>query len=115
MFVARGRRVKFLVPLPTMEEAEAGARRKNAASGSVVPDSQKEKWIEQESRRRWRSLLLSIKAKLEAVETGIASFDEEFLSRIVASDGMTIYEKIQMLAAEGKRLLPVLEEPGKPG
>ncbi|MEM9074467.1 MAG: hypothetical protein AAGE52_38590, partial [Myxococcota bacterium] len=34
---------------------------------------------EQACRQRWRALMLVIKAKLEAVETGITSFDVEFL------------------------------------
>ena len=36
-----------------------------------------QKW-EQDCRTRWRALLLSIKAKLETVRSGIATFDEEF-------------------------------------
>ncbi len=32
---------------------------------------------------RWRALLLSIKAKLEAIREGIATFDEEFLANVV--------------------------------
>lgn len=38
---------------------------------------------EQEMRRRWRALLLVVKAKVEAVRTGIAIFEEEFLAHIV--------------------------------
>jgi len=38
---------------------------------------------EQEERRRWRALLLVVKAKIEAVRTGIAIFEEEFLAHIV--------------------------------
>jgi hypothetical protein len=48
---------------------------------------------EQEARRRWRALALVLKAKLEAVESGIAGFDEEFLARIVVpGDGRTLAE-----------------------
>ena len=114
LFVAHGRRVQFIVPLPTGQEAEIKARRKNAASGSVVTESQREAWIEQESRRRWRCLLLAIKAKLEVVETGIATFEEEFLAHIVAADGKTIYERIQMEEISGKKLLPALEKTRHP-
>jgi hypothetical protein len=35
---------------------------------------------EQACRSKWRELLLLIKAKLVAIENGIASFDDEFLS-----------------------------------
>ena len=44
---------------------------------------------QQIERQRWRALLLVIKAKLEAIESGISSFDEEFMSNIVLSNGQT--------------------------
>lgn len=44
-------------------------------------------------RSRWRALLLTIKAKLESVESGIEVFDEAFLAQIVMSDGQTVYER----------------------
>jgi len=109
LFVAKGRRVKFVVPLPTDKEAEVKAKRKNAGSWSTVTDAQKETWIEQETRRRWRCLLLAIKAKLEVVETGIATFEEEFLAHLVRADGQTIYESIQAAVVNGQRLLPAAE------
>lgn len=34
---------------------------------------------DQEVRRRWRALVLVVKSKLEAVATGIVTFEEEFL------------------------------------
>lgn len=38
---------------------------------------------EQDERRRWRALLLVVKAKLEAVDSGISMFEEEFMAHIV--------------------------------
>jgi hypothetical protein len=38
---------------------------------------------EQDERRRWRALLLVVKAKLEAVDSGISVFEDEFLAHIV--------------------------------
>jgi hypothetical protein len=46
----------------------------------------------QAQRARWRALLLVIKAKLEAVERGIETFDEAFLAHIVTKDGRTYGE-----------------------
>jgi len=110
MFVACGRRVKFMVPLPTEEEAGIGARRKNDPSGSVASESRKASWIEQETRRRWRCLLLAIKSKLVVVESGIATFEEEFASNIVLPDGSTVGDVIipeiaRVYSAGGGRLL----------
>jgi hypothetical protein len=42
-----------------------------------------------EHRRRWRALLLVIKAKLEAVDSGITTFEEEFLAHLVVPGGKT--------------------------
>lgn len=44
---------------------------------------------DQAARQRWRALLLCLKAKLEAVECGITTFEEEFMAHIVMPDGST--------------------------
>ena len=53
------------------------------------PNAASKAW-EQACRQRWRALALVIKAKLEAVETGITTFEEEFLSSIVLPDNSTV-------------------------
>lgn len=50
--------------------------------------------IEQKNRQRWRVLGLVIKAKLEAVDAGVAVFEEEFLPFIVTGDGRTVAEHL---------------------
>lgn len=47
-----------------------------------------------EVRRRWRSLALAVKAKLEVVATGISTFESEFLAHIVLSNGATVGESV---------------------
>lgn len=49
---------------------------------------------EQEERRLWRALLLVLKAKLEAVESGITTFEQEFLAHIVMPDNRTVAEHV---------------------
>jgi hypothetical protein len=72
-FQTKDRRIRFLLPLtPPSQCTQAQA--------------------EQFERSRWRALLLSIKAKLEAVESGIETFDEAFLSHIVMPNGQTMAE-----------------------
>lgn len=51
-----------------------------------------EKAHQQAVRQRWRVLALIVKAKLEATETGIITFEEEFLSYIVLPDNSTVGE-----------------------
>ncbi len=45
---------------------------------------------EQACRQKWRALYLVIKAKLEAVESGISCFEDEFLANIVLPDGSLV-------------------------
>ena len=45
--------------------------------------SQVENALQKAERQRWRALYLVVRAKLEAVEAGIAVFEEEFMAFIV--------------------------------
>ena len=47
---------------------------------------------EQAARQKWRALLLLVKAKLEAVDARIATFEEAFVGDIVMPDGRTVWE-----------------------
>lgn len=81
------RQVRFHLPLPARDEKQfthhsQGERTASAAEGL---------W-EQACRQRWRALALVVKAKLEAVESGIMTFEEEFLSYIVLPEGQTVGE-----------------------
>ena len=48
--------------------------------------------VEQENRRLWRCVLLAIKSKLESVESGITSFDQEFMAHMMLPNGNTVGE-----------------------
>lgn len=41
-------------------------------------------------RQQWRALALIIKAKLEGIESGISTFEKEFLAFICLPDGQTV-------------------------
>lgn len=45
---------------------------------------------EQARRQRWRILLISIKAKLEEIEAGLISFDDQFLAYMALPNGTTV-------------------------
>lgn len=110
-FRAHERVIRFTVPLPSINEnrfhvTEAGRRR---ADPKGAHDA--------EIRRRWRSMVLVIKAKLEAVETGVTSFEDEFMAHIVLpGTGMTVAEmvrdRIQQAYDSGQ---PIDLMPGLPG
>lgn len=61
---------------------------------SRTPEQQLAAW-EKATRQRWRALALAVKAKLEAVEAGIATFEQEFLAHVVLPDGKTVGEWIK--------------------
>lgn len=46
--------------------------------------------VAQENRRRWRSMLLYVKAKLESVESEIVSFEEAFMAHVVLPNKQTV-------------------------
>lgn len=80
-----GRRVAFELSLPSKNDREFthhshGARTQPAALAA---------W-EQACRQRWRALNLVVKAKLEAVEAGITTFEDEFLAYICLPGGGTM-------------------------
>jgi hypothetical protein len=86
-FEMQGRRVKFTLPLP--ERDNVRFTRTPTRNTRRRPEQVAEAY-EQEVRQRWRALALVIKAKLEAVETGITVFEEEFLAHIVLPNGNTV-------------------------
>lgn len=54
--------------------------------------SQQTSLLEQAQRQRWRALFLVIKAKLEAIESGISTLEEEFLAWTVLPNNATVWE-----------------------
>jgi hypothetical protein len=77
------------------------------------------KAVAQEERTRWRSLLLVIKAKLEAIESGIASFEDEFLAHTLLPNQQTVAQHVGPLVAQiyetgkmpvGRQLMASTEE-----
>lgn len=90
-FELQGRRIKFLLPMPTPPS-------KNATQASI-------KTYEQLCRSKWRCLVLAIKAKLECVEGGITTLEQEFMAHIVLPNGQTV----------GQAVLPQISQSYKDG
>lgn len=79
-FACNGRHVRFTLPLPSRNGPEF---QKTPAKGRQRSAQDAGRAWEQACRQRWRALHLAIKAKLEAVECGIAEFEDEFLAYVV--------------------------------
>lgn len=86
-FQANGRRVRFDLDMPDRNSAEiTRTPTQNRRRSSEQIDAA---W-EQACRQRWRALALCVKAKLEAVESDITTFDAEFMAHIVLPNGRTV-------------------------
>lgn len=111
-FATEDRRVRFVVLLPDPQDEQF--RMTPARRRVRTPEQRHAAW-EQACRQRWRALALVVKAKLEAVETGITTFEEEFLAHIVMPDGRTVGEHALPAVDEAYRLgevRPLLALPG---
>lgn len=87
-FEMRDRRLRFIVPMPELNKTGTNEGK-----------------VKAEERRRYRALLLVLKAKLEAVESLIVTFDEEFLAHIVIEGNTTV----------GDRMVPAIPQALKSG
>ena len=117
-FTINGRRIRFVLEMPSPKDrvfthTELGKPR----SASVAEAA----W-EQACRSRWRALALVIKAKLEAVEVGIVTFEDEFLAVTVmpgasVTFGEAVRETMALAHEKGSHLplLPYLGGRGEHG
>lgn len=98
-FRMSGKQIKFILPMPDkdlfIKTPTGKARTKEAAY---------KEW-EQACRAKWRSLSLVIKAKLEAVDSGITVFEDEFMANIILPNGTSV----------SQFMLPQIEESYKKG
>jgi hypothetical protein len=95
-FRVMGKYVRFNLVLPQRKDRKFTH---TPSTDKPRTAAQAEKAWEQSCRASWRALNLVIKAKLEAVETGITSFEEEFLAHLMLPNGETV----------GQHLIPQIE------
>lgn len=100
-FVMAGRQVRITVPLPDKSEHQFWV----TDTGRDRSESVAFKEWEQACKQKYRALSLVVKAKLEAVEAGITTFEEEFMAHLVLPGGQTV----------GQRLLPEIDEVQRTG
>lgn len=92
-FRAHGRFVRFEVPVPDVAEF------RRTPKGKVRGPADAERARDAEIRRRWRALVLVVKSKLEAVESEIVTFEEEFLAHLVMPNGETLGSEVVPMVA----------------
>ena len=100
-FQIHERLIKFVLPMAAKEAKQFTQSRRGLRSEGAAYTL----W-EQATRQRWRALALVVKAKLEAVEVKITSFEDEFMAHIVMPNGKTVGEMagpmIESAYASGK-------------
>jgi len=114
VFEAEGRRVRFLVPLPLRDDRDF--THTPGRGHKRHPDDAYRAW-EQACRQRWRALALAIKAKLEVVQSGISTFEHEFLAHIVLPNGDSVGDWLapQIEASyKTRKMPPMLIEDRRP-
>lgn len=103
-FQAHDRYIRFILDLPDRKDRIFTHTRGGKGHSEWTDEVAYKKW-EQACRQKWRCLALAIKAKLESVESGIATFEEEFLAHIVMPNGQTV----------GHHMIPQIESAYKSG
>lgn len=88
IFKLRGRYVRIGVSYA----ARTDRRFTHNRYGAQRPASAAEKDYRQDCAERWRALLIVIKAKFAAIESGVESFEKSFMPDFVMKDGGTVYE-----------------------
>lgn len=100
-FQFKQKQFRFLLPLP--DRADKSFWKTNHRWPRQRSEQAAFEAWEQACRQRWRALALNLKAKLEAVESGIESFEIAFMPYVVLPDGRTVAEHV-LPALEANRL-----------
>lgn len=79
-FEANDRRIKIIVPMPPPPSSGATEASRRT--------------FDQIQRTKWRCLHLVIKAKLEAIKSGVSTFENEWLAHIMMPNGRTIGQEM---------------------
>lgn len=86
-FTANDRQIRFVLPMPDRNSREfTHTPERRTPRSTAAADAA----YEQAVRQRWRALALVIKAKLEAVEAEIVTFEAEFAMHMVLPDGRPV-------------------------
>ena len=113
-FRIKGIPVRMTLPIPPEEEFRTYQQktRYGPKNRTRTPEAAARAHAQTE-RQRWRALTLIIKAKLEAVESGITTFEEQFLAHMVLPDDNTVagwlMPQIER-ALENRNMPPMLPE-----
>ncbi len=106
-FRMKGLHIRYKLKMPDKNDVQF--QRTAVKQLRRQPEQIAKAW-EQACRQKWRALALVVKAKLEAVQAGITTFEEEFLSATLLPDGSTVgqWARPQIAAAYKDGKMPAL-------
>lgn len=92
-FRIKNRSYRLAVPMPRPDDESITHNR----GGYLMTKDQVDKRYAAEVRRRWRVVVVGLKAKLElaSMEEGDFTFEREFMSWAVLKDGRTVFEALE--------------------
>lgn len=94
-FTYRDRPIRFILNLPDPQAPEFTRRETPRSRDCAI-------------RQLWRALVLLIRAKLEAIESGITSFEGAFLADMVLPSGQTFAQWAEPALLSSSGTLPLL-------
>ena len=81
VFKLRNREYSIQIGLPSIDQFQTTSTGRRRTENIIQQE------FEKAVRQKWRALALVVKAKLEAVESGISTVEQEFLAFTVLPDG----------------------------
>ena len=93
IFEVNNRQYKLKVTAPDRDSKEMMYTEK----GRIRAESNIETVYQQAVRQRWRVLVLLLKAKLESIELGYSTIEDEFLAYSLLRDGRTLGEAVEQM------------------
>ena len=108
-FCSRGVNFKLPLRLPKLDDDEV----RFTPSGRVRTKSQQEAALEQEIRRRWRALAMTLRAMFVGVAEGVFAFEQIFMPYAVWADGQTTWQTLQPVLTDAlarKVPLPAIQD-----
>ena len=89
-FIFNRRQIRFILPFPDQNSDEF----RKTPTGRIRKNTPKNEAYDNEVKRLWRSLCLCVKGKLESVNAGIVTFEQEFMPYFVLPNGQTVSERL---------------------
>lgn len=88
-------RLAFRMAVPMPDPSDRAFNYTNHRTPRELTKQERDRKLSQAERERWRAVLLLVKAKLQAIQLGVSTWEEEFLPYLVIDRrGQTLGQKV---------------------